>query len=131
MSDLNQTRQALETFYAAFNRGDYAAALAVCDPKVTFQIAGKSKLAGKYTSADFSSGLGTKLKELSGGQYKLEVHDILVSDRHAVAMASVKFNRGSEKIEYRTAQVWRVENGKPIAGYEYLRDMYQFDTIWS
>jgi hypothetical protein len=30
-----------------------------------------------------------------------------------------------------SAQVWRIENGKPVAWYEYVRDGYQFDAIWS
>lgn len=129
MSETN--RATIRSIYDAFATGDYPRALALCDPKVTFQIAGKSKLAGKYDATNFVSGLVSKWSELSGGQYKLEVHDILASDRHAVALASVKFTRQGQTLEYRSAQVWRIENGKPVAWYEYLRDGYQFDTIWS
>ncbi|MBS1962685.1 MAG: nuclear transport factor 2 family protein [Bdellovibrionales bacterium] len=130
MSEKNQAT--VRAIYEAFGAGDYARALTFCDPKVTFQISGKSKLAGKYDATNFVSGLVAKWKELSGGQYKLEVHDVLASDRHAVALASVKFARkNGETAEYRSAQVWRIENGKPVAWYEYLRDGYQFDAIWS
>jgi len=34
-------------------------------------------------------------------------------------------------MEYRSVQVWRFDNGLPIAGYEYLRDQDQFEQIWS
>jgi len=129
MSETN--RATIRSIYDAFANEDYAKGLALCDPKVTFQISGKSNLTGKYDATNFVSGLVTKWKELSGGQYKLEVHDILASDRHAVALASVKFERHGKMNEYRSAQVWRIENGKPVAWYEYLRDGYQFDTIWS
>ena len=27
--------------------------------------------------------------------------------------------------------LWRFENGKPLAGYEYPRDLYQFDAFWA
>ena len=50
---------------------------------------------------------------------------------NAVALASVKFTKAGQTVEYRSAQVWRIENGKPVAWYEYLRDGYQFDAIWS
>lgn len=134
MSDASvsiKNRETIEAVYRAFGAGEYDQMLSLCDPKITFQVGGKSKLAGKYDATTFASGLATKLKELSGGKYALEVHDVLASDRHAVALASVKFMRGDQTVEYRTAQVWRIENGKPVAWYEYLRDMYQFDAIWS
>lgn len=129
MSETN--RATIRSFYEAFSAGDYSRALSLCDSNVTFQISGKSKLAGKYDAKNFVSELVGKWKELSSGQYQLEVHDILASDRHAVALASVKFTRDGKNCEYRTAQVWRIENGKPVAWYEYLRDGYQFDAIWS
>jgi ketosteroid isomerase-like protein len=129
MSETN--RSTLRSIYDAFSAGDYDRALSLCDPKVTFQVSGKSKLAGKYDASSFVPGLVAKWKELSGGKYKLEVHDVLASDRHGVALCSVKFERGGQPVEYRSAQVWRIENGKPVAWYEYLRDGYQFDAIWS
>lgn len=129
MSEANQ--KTVRSIYEAFAAGDYARALGLCDPKITFQISGKSKLAGKYDASNFESGLVAKWKELSGGQYKLEVHDVLASDRHAVALTSAKFTQKGQTVEYRSAQVWRIENGKPVAWYEYLRDGYQFDAIWS
>jgi uncharacterized protein len=129
MSETNRTT--IRTIYESFSSGDYSRGLGLCDPKVTFQIAGKSPLAGKYDATTFVSGLVSKWKELSGGQYKLEVHDILASDRHAVALTSVKFLKNGQSVEYRSAQVWRIENGKPVAWYEYLRDTNQFDAIWS
>ena len=43
----------------------------------------------------------------------------------------LKFDKQGQTVEYRSAQVWRIENGKPVAWYEYLRDGYQFDAIWS
>jgi ketosteroid isomerase-like protein len=129
MSDSIQKN--VRAIYDAFAADDYGRALSLCDPKVTFQISGKSKLAGKYDATNFVSGLVAKWKELSGGQYKLEVHDVLASDRHAVALTSAKFTHKGSTVEYRSAQVWRIENGKPVAWYEYLRDGYQFDSIWS
>mgnify|MGYP000942035146 CR=1 FL=1 len=128
MSESNQ--KTIRSIYEAFARDDHAGALALCDPKVTFQVSGRSKLAGKYDATTFVSGLVAKWKELSGGQYKLEIHDILASERHAVALTSAKFTKNGQTVEYRSAQVWRIENGKPVAWYEYLRDGYQFDAIW-
>ncbi len=119
----------LEKLYADFAQGNVNAVLAACADQVTFQVPGKSPLAGKYTKATFVQ-FATKLDELSGGTFKLDVHDVLASDLHAVVLATEKLTRGGKTSEYRAVHVWRMENGKPVAWYEYPRDLYQFDAIW-
>lgn len=123
--------QVLEQLYSNFAKGDIPGVLALCDDKITFEVKGKSKLAGKFTKADVGQKFFAKLAELAGGDYKLEVHDILASDRHAVVLASSVVNKAGEKIQLRAAHVWRFEGGKPVAWYEYPRDMYAFDQAWS
>ncbi|MCM0605909.1 MAG: nuclear transport factor 2 family protein [Xanthomonadaceae bacterium] len=120
-----------DKLYAAFKSGNYNTMLSHCDEKVTFQIAGQSKLAGKYDRMNFESGLGVKLKELSGGTFTTEIHDVMAGDLHAMVLMTNKVTRAGKTLEYRSVHVWRIQNGKPLAGYEYPRDMYQFDLIWS
>lgn len=129
MKHLNATL--LEKLYQDFSKGDLQAVLAACGDQITFQVPGKSKLAGKYTKANFGQDFAMKLHELSGGTLKIEVHDILASDLHAAVLATDHLIRDGKKIEMRTVHVWRFEAGKPIAWYEYPRDLYQFDAIWS
>jgi ketosteroid isomerase-like protein len=117
---------ALEKLYSEFLKG-----LEGCSEQVTFQVPGRSKLAGKYTRATFVPEFVTRIRELSGGTFKLSVHDILASDLHATVLASYQLVRDGKPVELRTVHVWRFENGKPLAGYEYPRDLYQYDLIWS
>jgi ketosteroid isomerase-like protein len=121
----------LEKFYSDLIGGDQTAAASSLPENVTFAVAGKSLLAGKYTKATFFSEYITKLKELSGGKLNLEVHDVLGGDRHATVLLTHTVDRKGVNSQIRAVHVWRVENGKPIAGYEYPRDMYQYDSIWS
>jgi ketosteroid isomerase-like protein len=121
----------LEKLYADFAKGDLEAMLAPCADQMTFQVPGKSKLAGKYTKSSFAQGYATKLAELSGGTFSVEVHDILASDLHAAVLATDRLTRAGKTIEFRTVHIWRFEGGKPVAWYEYPRDLYQFDAVWS
>lgn len=121
----------LEKLYSDFSKGDLAAVLAACADQMTFQVPGKSKLKGKYTKGNFVSGFVTQLMELSGGTLTVEVHDILASDRHAVVLATDHLVRDGKSIVLRTSHVWRFENGKPVAWYEYPKDLYEYDLIWS
>jgi len=121
----------LTEFYSKFSSGRIQEAIDLCSPNLSFQIAGKSPLAGKYSSSNFLSGYVQKMKELSDGSHVFEVHDILVSDLHATVLATHKLKRQGKDHELRTVHVWRWEAGKPLAGYEYPRDLYQYDSAWS
>lgn len=127
----HQHAEVLKKFYSEFSSGNFQGAIDCGTETVTFQVPGKSRLAGKYTRDTFARELGTRLQELSGGTFKFEAHDILVSDLHATVLASCKLVRDGKTVELRTVHVWRFEDGKPLAGYEYPRDLYQYDAIWS
>jgi ketosteroid isomerase-like protein len=120
----------LEKLYASFSKGDFASFLAQCPDGITFQAAGKSSLAGKYTKENFVSGFAEPMRELCGNSLKVEVHDVLASDRHGIALATYSLTKDGKQVQLRTAHVWRFENGKPVAWYEYSRDLYQFDAIF-
>jgi ketosteroid isomerase-like protein len=47
-----------------------------------------------------------------------------------MVLSTHKLTLAGKALEYRSVHVWRFENGKPIAGYDYLRDQDQFDQIW-
>jgi ketosteroid isomerase-like protein len=121
----------IEKLYLDFSKKDWDAVLSACPDQMTFQIAGKSKLAGKYTKSNFVQEFATKLQELSGDTFQIDVHDVLASDRHATVLATSRVVHQGKTIELRTVHVWRIENGKPVAGYEYPRDLYQFDAVWA
>ena len=104
--------------------------LDACSDIMTFQVPGKSPLAGKFTKANFIDGFAKKLAELSNNTYKLEVHDILAGDLHATVLGSVKVMTQGKSVELRTVHVWRFGEGRPLAWYEYPRDLYQFDATW-
>ena len=131
MNTTHPNAKTLETLYAHFASGKVAEALSLCADNCTFQLAGKSKLAGKYDKTTFATKFMTTLTELSGGTFKMDVHDIMASDRHGLVLSTDTIMRAGKPTEYRTVHVWRFENGKPVAWYEYPRDLYAFDALWS
>jgi ketosteroid isomerase-like protein len=120
----------LEKFYTAYKQGDLSSVLSEFPEKFTLQVAGKSRLAGKYARSAIATEFVSKFKEFSGGTFAAEVHDILASDLHGTALVTNRLTRSGKTIEYREVQVWRFEGGQPVAWYLYPRDLYQFDEIW-
>ena len=127
---MNAHETILKKFYAALAKLEFKGILADAALNVTFQIPGKGKLAGKYDAKTFESELGVKMRELGGEHFNFEMHELMTSDRHAMVLGTVKLTRKGKALEYRTAHIWRIEDGKPLAGYEYPRDLYQYDMIW-
>ena len=121
----------LEKLYRDFAAGDLGAALSACADNCTFQLAGKSKLAGKYDRTTFASQFMVQMMEMSGGSFKTEIHEVMASDRHGMVLTTNRLTRGGKAVEYRSAHIWRFEGGKPVDLYEYPRDLYQYDLIWS
>lgn len=121
----------LNKIYSDFSKNDLTSLMAACADEVTFQVAGKSKLAGKFTKETFEQNYLAPMLEMTDHTLKLEVHDILASDRHAVALASQTLVRDGKIVQMRTVHVWRFENGKPVAWYEYPRDLYAYDALFS
>ncbi len=115
--------QLLEKLYSDLSEGNLAAVLSACADQVTFQIPGKSPAAGKFDKRSFESSHLAQSRQL-------EVHDILASDRHAAVLVTDRVARDGKTTELRGVHIWRFENGKPVAWYEYPRDLYQFDAIW-
>jgi ketosteroid isomerase-like protein len=125
-----QLTHLLTEAYSSFAQGDWQKFLKQFPDSMTFQVAGKSKLAGKLTKETFSTRYGQMLQELSNGTFKVEIHDVMTTDRHATVLMTCKLSRSGKSYELRSVHVWRTENGIPIAGYEYPRDLYQFDEAW-
>ena len=119
----------LKRLYQLWQNGERPVLEAEFPANLTFEIKGQSSIAGKHDRATFAR-LFELMKEKSGGTFQSEIHDILASDRHGMVLSTHKLTIGGKALEYRSVHIWRFENGKPIAGYEYLRDQYQFDEIW-
>lgn len=127
---MHKNAHTLRRFYDAFARGDVSAMLAACGEAMTFQIPGRSRLAGKYDRSTFAALIGT-MRALGDGTFTPDIHDITATDTHGMVLMTNTVVRHGTKHEYRTVHVWRIQEGKPIAWYEYPRDLYQFDAIWS
>ena len=125
----SQHEASIRRLYSLWHAGDVGGIEREFSSKLTFEIKGKSLISGKHDRAQFAR-LMIKMRELSGGTFQSEIHDMLVSDRHAMVLATHRLSRAGAALEYRSVQVWRFENGSPIAGYEYLRDHDQFQQIW-
>jgi uncharacterized protein len=124
--------EVLQGGFEAFGRGDmdYLKKNVFTDNTV-WHVSGKSQLAGDYSGDQVYAWFG-KLFELSGGTFKVEIHDIATSGDHAVALTSTSAERGGKKLEnQKGAQVHHFDGGKISETWLHLEDPYEFDDFWS
>jgi ketosteroid isomerase-like protein len=107
-----RARQALE----AFNRGDIQGfADLIADDVVWHQI-GAETLHGKQEMA----------AAMPGGdvdwQITADVHDVLANDEHVVALVEAHATRDGRTLDYRTAEIMNMRDGKVIERWAFSDD---------
>jgi ketosteroid isomerase-like protein len=53
---------------------------------------------------------------------RYEVHDVLANDEHAIALGTATATRGDRTLEYRTAEIFHVRDGKAVERWAFSDD---------
>jgi hypothetical protein len=117
--------------YEAFGRGDIPAVLSVFDPNITWHIPGRSSMAGTYKGPDEVVGFFGQLVERTGGTFNLDIHDLLASDDHVVALARETGQRDGKSLDVNGAHIWHLRDGKAVEFWGIPSDQYAQDEFWA
>jgi ketosteroid isomerase-like protein len=122
----------VRTGYERFLGGDFAALNELFADDAVWHAPGKHQLAGDYRGKDEIFGAFAKTFELTGGTFKLEIHDILANDEHAVVMVRATGERPDGRtLEDNAVQVFHITDGKVTEQWLHPGDPYAADEFWS
>ena len=76
-------------------------------------------------------GFVAKTTELSGGSFRMEVHDVVANDDHAVALFGARAEREDRTYENRNVLVIHIRNGKLVETWLLSQDQYAADEFFS
>jgi ketosteroid isomerase-like protein len=117
---------------AAFGRGDLGALQdQFFAADIVWHIAGTGPLAGDYEGAEQVMGLLGKIAALSGGTVRPELHDVLVSNDHTVALTTIRAERASRRLQLNLVHVIHAENGKATEVWTHSSDPAATAEFWS
>lgn len=116
--------------YDAFSKGDLDALRELFADGVKWHVPGRNQLAGDYEGQEAVFGLFAKLVQETEGTFKLEVHDILANDEHAVVLANATAERGGRSLESRDAHVMHIVDGKVTEFWNQPSDQHAVDEFW-
>jgi uncharacterized protein len=117
---------------AAFGRGDLGALQdQFFAADIVWHIAGTGPLAGDYEGAAQVMGLLGKISALSGGTVRPELHDVLASSDHTVALTTIRAERAGRQLQLNLVHVIHAENGKATEVWTHSSDPAAAAQFWS
>ena len=67
----------------------------------------------------------------SDTKFHYELHDVLANDEHAIAMGTATVTRGDESIEYRTAEIFHIRDGKATERWAFSDDTAAIEAFFA
>jgi len=117
---------------AAFSRGDLGALREqFLDESIVWHIAGTGPLAGSYSGVAQVMALLGKITELSGGTVRPELHDVLASADHTVALTTIRAERAGKQLQLNLVHVIHAANGKATEVWTHSSDPAAAAAFWS
>src|SRR5205807_7657374 len=117
--------------YEAFVKGDMDTLNGLFTDDIIWHEGGRGPLAGDYKGKEQVFGLLGKLFELSEGTIKVEVHDILANDEHAVALVTISASRKGRSFSGTSVDVFHVRDGKAAEFWDNVTDRYGLDEVYN
>jgi ketosteroid isomerase-like protein len=91
--------------YEAFDKADMATVGELMADDVVWHVGGNSPLSGEYRGKDAVFGFFGKLMQVTGGTFKLEVHDILANDDHSVILVRETAEKDGKKWDSKAVHI--------------------------
>jgi ketosteroid isomerase-like protein len=116
--------------YAAFQAGDLDTVRDLFAPDIVWHVPGKSHLSGDYKGVDDTMASFLANMQETDGTFRLEVHDILGSDDHAVALATVKAEKDGKSLDDRYTHIVHIKDGKLTESWIMGEHQDEVDAFW-
>lgn len=116
--------------YAAFGKGDMDGVRAFFADDIDWHIPGNSQLAGDYHGIEAVMAFFGRVMEISGGTFRLEMHDVVAGDNHTVALVTTKGERAGQTLNMREAHIYHISDGKAAEFWAFAEDAAEVDRFF-
>ena len=117
--------------YEAFDKGDMAVLTNLFAENVVWHVPGNSPISGEHRGREAVFAAFAKTVELSGGSFKIELHDLLANDEHTVALTRATGSRQGKQLNSLDTDVYHMANGKVTEFWSFAEDQRLTDEFWS
>ena len=120
----------LKKGYEAFAKGDMATLTDMFSEDVVWHQAGTSPISGEYRGRDAVFAFLARFAELSGGTFRIELHDVLANDEHGVALSRDRASRQGKQLDASSVEVYHIRDGKIREAWAVQQDQRRYDEFW-
>ena len=121
----------LKKGFEAFAQGDMATITNLFAEELVWHLLGRHQLAGVHRGRDAVFAIFAKIAELSGGTFKIDIHDIVANDEHAVALTRETGTREGRSLDSMVVDVYHMKDGKVLEFWSFAEDGQANDEFWS
>jgi len=124
-----------ETFareaFAAIAGGDTEWLEAHMHPDVVFHQGGRFPTAGTYHGRDAVFGHMMEFFSLVDFSMKIDLHDVLATEDHTVALVRVAIDYQGRHLDFDEAHIWHVREGQATEMWAVPKDPYEVDAFFA
>ncbi len=117
--------------YEAFGKGDVAALTQLLAEGVVWHLPGNSHISGQHKGRDAVFAVFAKMGQISGGTFKIDIHDVIANDEHTVVVQRVTGSRPGKQLDARNVDVYHIRGGKASEWWSFTDEPHQEDEFWS
>jgi ketosteroid isomerase-like protein len=117
--------------YGAFAKGDVATLTDLFSQHMVWHQPGTSRVSGEYRGRDAVLAFLGRLAELSGGTFRVDLHDVLANDEHGVALSRETASRQGKQLDSLSVQVYHIIGGKITEAWSLIQEQRRYDEFWS
>lgn len=128
---MNDNADIARRAYTAFLSGDMATMNELMSDDIVWHSPGNNLLSGTYRGKEEVFGFFAKIAQLTDGPMQMDIHDILASDDHVVALLETRAARGDKSLETKAAHIMHVEDGRVTEFWNFVEDAAVGDEFWS
>ncbi len=96
-----------------------------------WHVAGTSQISGEHRGREAVFAAFAKTVELSGGSFKIELHDVLANYEHTVALTRATGSRQGRQLSSLDTDVYQMSNGTVTEFWSFAEDQRLTDELWS
>jgi ketosteroid isomerase-like protein len=127
----HQNAALIRMWYKAFAEGNYPPIIAdLLAEDVVWHLPGRHPLSGDHRGRDAVMAAILRFDELSASLH-LEVHDVLASDEHAVALLRATGTREGKRYDGLEIDVFHIRGGRVTEFWSFSEDTRLNDEFWS
>jgi ketosteroid isomerase-like protein len=128
----DENERVMRAYMEAWLDDDWDRAGSFYADDLRMNVPGRSPLAGSWASpGDFFQAYRHAFELLGGTIEVTGVHDLLVSDDHAVALVGERAIRGDRTLDLNRVVVYHLRDGRIAEVWVHDHDLYELDEFWT